>query len=793
MFASKFLTKVATAITILILTLSGVLPVIASPLTAQIQSIIYPDPPPDFSHPGVYHDTPNALNDPMFSPVGGTLDRPMLVIYVHFSDASEPLGKDLTWARNRFFGLGFPSAAGWYEANSFGNLMLFPASESQGTPNDGIVIVNAGLIGPYNSLPDGLLNRVALELADPFVNFATFDADGNGVLTDAELVVVNLRVHFDDITDTAANRGVSAGASLDGMDLSFLNVAMGLTGTNLISMIHEIAHTAVHMVDLYAFPVGSLDIAGATLGRPDTDIWSASAWSKLHWGWIQPAVVTKDGYYLVGAAHTTGQAYILYDYDRGTNDYFVVENRKTVPGTYDQTAQDDGLVIWRIDERKFNPPSGSSGSEGGPITTRQPNQNQVAWDPSDPLSPERTMTSPWRDGTSNNLAVRAIGPRGDVIQAYFDVRGPGVLVDTYPVDVYGPPKVVAGALQTIAVPVMNTGEVVDTFEFSFTGLPDGWTAVPRSVTLAPGVETTLQLDLTPAHDHPEEVVTVSVTATSSSDASVTSTDSMNVQVVHITDLAILGVQTDGIPAEMQFGDADSLTVRTQVTNFGPSWPTDATLTGTTVASAGGHVTPASWIREVPALAKGAVREISDVFEVSCQGPGRQFYTFAIEIEPTLATETDLVDTNNTGQVTVVTECVVLVAINIKPGGFPNAINLNGTAPVAVLTTMAGEYGLPFAFDATKIDPLSVRFGTRDEVWAESGGAFEAHGTGHIEDSRELDESTRDGDLDTVLHFSVQDTGIMAGDVEACIKGDWIDPSGNVHKFFGCDDIRTVGK
>jgi len=193
------------------------------------------------------------------------------------------------------------------------------------------------------------------------------------------------------------------------------------------------------------------------------------------------------------------------------------------------------------------------------------------------------------------------------------------------------------------------------------------------------------------------------------------------------------------------------------------------------------------------LAKGAVREISDVFEVSCQGPGRQFYTFAIEIEPTLATETDLVDTNNTGQVTVVTECVVLVAINIKPGGFPNAINLNGTAPVAVLTTMAGEYGLPFAFDATKIDPLSVRFGTRDEVWAESGGAFEAHGTGHIEDSRELDESTRDGDLDTVLHFSVQDTGIMAGDVEACIKGDWIDPSGNVHKFFGCDDIRTVGK
>jgi hypothetical protein len=194
---------------------------------------------------------------------------------------------------------------------------------------------------------------------------------------------------------------------------------------------------------------------------------------------------------------------------------------------------------------------------------------------------------------------------------------------------------------------------------------------------------------------------------------------------------------------------------------------------------------------VPALAKDEVREISDVFEVSCQGPGRQSYTFAVEIEPTLATETDLVDTNNVAQATVETECVVPVAINIKPGGFPNALNLNGTAPVAVLTTRAGEYGLPIAFDATKIDLLSVRFGSASLVFPETGGATAIHGTGHLEDAWELDEKTRDKDLDMVLQFRVADSGLTPASTEACVKGTFTGADGAVHKFFGCDSVKVA--
>jgi len=368
------------------------------------EAAVYPDPPPDFSHPGTPHEA-------LFSAAGGTIDRPMLVIYVHFSDTPERPGENVTWARGRFLDSAYPSVAQWHEVNSFGNLALFPAIETSGTPNDGIVVVNAGPIGPYIDLtiPYETRNRTALALADPFVNFALFDSNGDGTLDDTELIVVNLRVARGGSVDgingppctsgpacgpdigEVANRGVAAGPPLDGKTIA-LRVAMGATAANFSTWVHEIMHTTVHMVDLYAFPIGHLDIAGDTLGLPDTDIFSASAWSKVHWSWIKPTVVTRDGYYSMPLAYTTGGSFILYDPDRGTDDYFIVENRKRIPGSYDKDATDNGLVVWRIDEKKFNPPSGSSGPEGGPIATRQPNGLQVAWDPSDSQSPERTMT-----------------------------------------------------------------------------------------------------------------------------------------------------------------------------------------------------------------------------------------------------------------------------------------------------------------------------------------------------------------------------------------------------------------
>jgi hypothetical protein len=73
----------------------------------------------------------------------------------------------------------------------------------------------------------------------------------------------------------------------------------------------------------------------------------------------------------------------------------------------------------------------------------------------------------------------------------------------------------------------------------------------------------------------------------------------------------------------------------------------------------------------------------------------------------------------------------------------------------------------------------------------TGGALEIHNRGHLEDAFELDEVTKDGDLDMVLHFKASDSGLSLGDVEACVIGNWTDTGGVVHSFFGCDAVRIV--
>ncbi len=108
-----------------------------------------------------------------------------------------------------------------------------------------------------------------------------------------------------------------------------------------------------------------------------------------------------------------------------------------------------------------------------------------------------------------------------------------------------------------------------------------------------------------------------------------------------------------------------------------------------------------------------------------------------------------------------------VTIDIKPSSFPNSINpkSRGVIPVAILTTDI--------FDATTVDPLSVRFGPN--------GA-EVHGKGHIRDVN------HDREPDLVLHFKTQATGITCGETSASLTGETFDGE----PIQGSDTIKTVG-
>jgi uncharacterized protein (TIGR03118 family) len=108
-----------------------------------------------------------------------------------------------------------------------------------------------------------------------------------------------------------------------------------------------------------------------------------------------------------------------------------------------------------------------------------------------------------------------------------------------------------------------------------------------------------------------------------------------------------------------------------------------------------------------------------------------------------------------------------VSIDIKPASGDNSLKPGGkdVLPVAILTTDT--------FDATTVDPLSVRFGP--------GGAAASHGRGRAADV------DKDGDVDLLLQFRTVDAGITCGTTSASLTGKTF--GGQV--IAGSDSVSTV--
>lgn len=110
-----------------------------------------------------------------------------------------------------------------------------------------------------------------------------------------------------------------------------------------------------------------------------------------------------------------------------------------------------------------------------------------------------------------------------------------------------------------------------------------------------------------------------------------------------------------------------------------------------------------------------------------------------------------------------------VAIDVKPGSFPNSINLKneGRIPVAVLSTPT--------FDASSIDPKSIRFGA---------GGDEAQPM-----SSTLSDVNGDGRRDFVAQFSTKATGLACTSASATLKGKTRDGT----DISGSDSVRIICK
>ncbi len=109
-----------------------------------------------------------------------------------------------------------------------------------------------------------------------------------------------------------------------------------------------------------------------------------------------------------------------------------------------------------------------------------------------------------------------------------------------------------------------------------------------------------------------------------------------------------------------------------------------------------------------------------------------------------------------------------VAVDIKPGSFPNSINPRkiGVIKVAILTTAT--------FDAATADPATIRFG------ATGHEATPTHSA--------LEDVNGDGKADLMLQFSLQNTDIVCGTTSGIMTG----KTTGGQSITGTDSMVTVG-
>ncbi len=229
----------------------------------------------------------------------------------------------------------------------------------------------------------------ACSLADPHVNFAHFDEDGDGVV-DA-LFVVHAGPGAEETGNPdyvwshqwqLSNTGTGCPGAYptnDGVEVDFYSMEPERfeTETGRITVgvfAHEFGHI-LGLPDLYdrdgsTYGIGMFGLmAAGSWGRPHEDSLPGSspthfcAWSKYQLGFVEPTAVHSFGVskrvnQSVACAAKNGIAYRLledpqgpdWDWPGGSGEYFLVENR--YGSGFDKSLPGNGLLILHIDDTR---------------------------------------------------------------------------------------------------------------------------------------------------------------------------------------------------------------------------------------------------------------------------------------------------------------------------------------------------------------------------------------------------------------------------------------------------------
>lgn len=350
---------------------------------------------------------------------------PLLVVVIEFDDgAGAPTYYDdgYDWSAT-IFGEG-DSLASYYTEMSSGAFTYSPARESSAAgvsgnhnapdrANDGVVHITLpeahqawGLVNNDASMARdfGKVMMRAIEASRQFVDYNSYDANGDGILGNDELAVCFCLAGYDAsaITDPArediplvwphsgyfSTKAFPVGAGETARPATYIALAERIWYDNtpieaagqepLGVLYHELAHSR-GLPDLYplndspeaeawgAYKVGSLSLmdeggwaeAPAQSGGMTNAPMALDAWSRYVLGWEMPLVATSSGDYAV-RSQLSGEGYqSLLIPTSDANEYYIVENRQpegtdeAILNEYSGGNPAGGLVIWHVDKTTF--------------------------------------------------------------------------------------------------------------------------------------------------------------------------------------------------------------------------------------------------------------------------------------------------------------------------------------------------------------------------------------------------------------------------------------------------------
>ena len=215
---------------------------------------------------------------------------------------------------------------------------------------------NFGIGRPSGQARAQLMARDTAITADPQINYAPYDNDGNGFV-DAFIIVHAARGGevTGDPGDIWSHKWVLPNAyNADGARIfAYLTIP---EDAKIGVCAHELGHLVFGFPDLYDIDgtsegVGNWCLMGGGSWGGGGDVPThPSAWCKVDQGWATVANVTGSATLSVPDVKNSHQVHRLWTGGLPGSEYFLLENRQRTG--YDVSLPGDGMLIWHIDEHQ---------------------------------------------------------------------------------------------------------------------------------------------------------------------------------------------------------------------------------------------------------------------------------------------------------------------------------------------------------------------------------------------------------------------------------------------------------